>query len=401
MLRDLSHYEQVKVANQSKLLRVLCQKPATRSELARLTGLSPATVTNLTKELIAQGLVQESRTLESVGGRPPVLLEFNSMAGKVIGVRISRTRVQAALVNLGADALAWSEELLPDHSPEAVLQAALAVVGRLCVRNRVNLEELVGVGVAVPGIVQEASGTVRLSTFLNWREVPLGSLLQEALGVPVLVQRNGNASALAECYLSGEGTVTDLLYVHLGDGIGAGLVLDGRIYSGRTGRVGEIGHNIVDPHGPPCLCGNRGCLEALVSGNALAKQGQQLAASGKSPYLQAAAQESPLTAGHLIAAALQGDAAAGELLVNAGQYIGKAVAGIVNLLDMDEVVLGGDLLEAGEILLDSLERSFYSALLPFRVPEVRLRVSTIGPKAGVLGAATVVIQHFLSKGGRY
>src|SRR5690554_3701131 len=206
MLRDLSHYEQVKVANQSKLLRVLCQKPATRSELAKLTGLSPATVTNLTKELIAQGLVDESRTLESVGGRPPVLLEFNSNAGKVIGVRISRTRVQAALVNLGADALAWEEQRLPEHSPEAVLQVVVDVVRKLCVENRVHLEELVGIGVAVPGIVQEDTGVVRLSTFLQWREVSVGSQLEAVLGVPVLVQRNGNASALAECHLNGEQT---------------------------------------------------------------------------------------------------------------------------------------------------------------------------------------------------
>ncbi|MDI9438512.1 MAG: ROK family protein [Limnochordia bacterium] len=389
------------MTNQSRLLRVLCQKPATRSELAKLTGLSPATVTNLTKELIAQGLVDESRTLESVGGRPPVLLEFNSNAGKVIGVRISRTRVQAALVNLGADALAWEEQRLPEHSPEAVLQVVVDVVRKLCVENRVHLEELVGIGVAVPGIVQEDTGVVRLSTFLQWREVSVGSQLEAALGVPVLVQRNGNASALAECHLNGEQTATDLLYVHLGDGIGAGLVLDGRIYSGRTGRAGEIGHNIVDPHGPQCLCGNRGCLEVLVSGNALARQGQELAASGRSSCLQEAAKEAEITAAVVIAAAVQGDAAARELVATAGRYIGKAMAGIVNLLDMDEVVLGGDLLEAGDVLLDSLSLSFYGALLPFRVPEVRLRVTTIGPKAGVLGAATVVIQQFLSKGGRY
>lgn len=393
----MSHYDQVKVANQSKLLRILCGKPATRSELARLTGLSPATVSNLTKDLIEQGLVDETKRLESVGGRPPVLLEFNSNAGKVMGIRVSRSRLRAGLVNLGGEDLAWREQPLVGSSPQAVLEGITKLVLEMCAAAGLNLEELVGVGVAIPGIVQEEEGLVRFSTFLDWQEVPLGVQLQKKLGVPVFLQRNGNASAFAECQYGNGSQSQDLLYVHLGDGIGAGIVLDGQIYSGRTGRAGEIGHNIVDPHGPVCRCGKRGCLEALASGRALAMQGEELARLGGSPLLQSL---DTITPGDVIAAAQGGETPAQRLLDTAGQYIGTAVAGIVNLLDVAEVVLGGDLLEAGEFLLKPFTSSFHAALLPLRVPEVKIRVSQLGSQAGVLGAAAVVIHQFLSKGGR-
>lgn len=398
--RGVSHYEQVRTTNQRRLLAILGKTPATRSELAKMTGLSPATVTNLTRDLISLGLVRESERLESIGGRPPVLLEFNPNAGKAVGIRISRTQLQAGLVNLGGKVINYIERPLSSYTPKVVMEGMAVIIREVCAGESVDLSELVGVGVAVPGIVQEEEGLVSLSTVLNWREVPLGKELQECLGVPVVVQRNGNASALAEAYLGLDVVQPDLLYIHLGDGIGAGIVLSGYTHSGQMGRAGEIGHNIIDPSGPPCFCGNDGCLEAVASGKAIAAQGRRLAESGASPYLRELLSKSEFTSLEVIQAAKMGDKAAGGLLVRAGQYIGQAVAGLVNLLDISPVVFGGDLLTAGDFLLDPLVSSFKAALLPFEASNVTIRTSSLGPQAGVIGASSAMIQYFLFKGGK-
>ncbi len=398
--RRVSHYDQVRVTNQSKILRILGKTPSTRRELAKITGLSPAAVTNLTRELIGLGLVKETDRLESVGGRPPILLEFNPDAGRVIGVGLSRTKLQAALVNLGGEAHGLLERTLPSQSPEVVTECIAAAVREICDKFSTDLNELVGIGVAVPGIVDDKKGLVRLSTVLDWRQVHLGEDLENILGVPVSVQRNGNAAALAESFFGSDELLPELLYIHLGDGIGAGIIFDGRIYSGRSGRAGEIGHNIVDPHGPLCLCGNRGCLEAVASGRALVKQAQDLAAEGKCPALQRAFHRSELTCLKVIEAAKKGDPACRKFLNTAGNYIGQAIASLINLLDINTVVLGGDLTEAGDLLLKPLQANFKEALLQFEPVDVTIKTSVLGSKAGVLGAASVVVQQFLSKGGR-
>lgn len=398
--RGFAHYAEVKEHNKSRILRTISSAPTTRIDLARTTGLSPATITALVKELMAAGLVRESEALESMGGRRPVLLEFNPDARRAVGLSISQKRIQAAVVNLDGTILQFRERPLDSTFVDRVMEELVDLTRTVVREAQVEWDRVAGVGVAVPGTVDSGEGTVLLSTVMGWRELPLGRMLTQALAKPVRVQRNGNAAALAEAYFGRSEVQTDLLYLNLSTGIGAGIVLQGSLYAGLAGRAGEAGHMVLDPNGPVCLCGNRGCLEALASGPAIAARAAEAARAGQSPRLLELAKGEPaaLTAREVAQAAREGDPVAVALLEQTGRWIGLAIAGLVNLLDIRAVALGGGLSQAGEVLLQPIVKSAREAVLPFEGTPLTIWPSALWPRAGVIGAATLVIEEVLRHG---
>lgn len=395
--RGFAHYVEVKEHNKSRILRTISTAPTTRTDLARITGLSPATITSLVKELVGAGLVRETDNLESMGGRRPILLEFNPDARRAVGISISKQRLQAAVVNLDGTVVYLLERAIPSTDAALVVEQMAALTRAVVDAAGAEWERIAGIGVAVPGIVASGDGVVRLSTVMGWRDLPLGAQLAEALGKPVRVQRNGNAAALAEAYFGQSEVRTDLIYLNLSTGIGAGIILQGSLYTGVAERAGEAGHMVLNPTGPVCKCGNRGCLEALASGPAIAAQAAEAIRAGRSPLMLRLAGGEPeaITAKAVAAAASQGDEAARCILEEAGNWIGLAIAGLANLLDIRTIALGGGLSQAGDVLLQPIIRRAREAVLPFEGDPLVIRPSGLWPWAGVMGAATLVIEEVL------
>lgn len=395
--RGFAHYIEVKEHNKSRILRTISAAPTTRVDLVQLTGLSPATITTLVKELMAAGLVRETAPLESMGGRRPILLEFNPDARRAVGLSISQKRLQAAVVNLDGTIVHFGERPLESTEVGTVLADLVDLTRSVVAEAGVDWGQVPGIGVAVPGTVDSGEGVVLLSTVMGWRDLPLGSLLTQELAKPVRVQRNGNAAALAEAYFGRSEVQTDLLYLNLSTGIGAGILIHGNIYTGTGGRAGEAGHMVLDPRGPVCKCGNRGCLEALASGPAIAARAAEAVRAGRSPRLEALAEGDleNLTARQVARAAREGDPEARAILEEAGNWIGLAIAGLVNLLDLRSVALGGGLIQAGDLLLQPIIKRVREAVLPFEGAPLAIWPSGLWPRGGVIGAATLVIEEVL------
>ncbi|HMC70595.1 MAG TPA: ROK family transcriptional regulator, partial [Mycobacteriales bacterium] len=302
-----------------------------RVDIVRHANLSRATVSSLVSELLTRGLVREKaddRGLGS-GGRPPSLVELEPRAAAAVGVDIGRTHVRVAVADLVLDVIAEEARRVdvPDH-PDEALDIVVEVTERLLTQSGVDRRDLLGVGVGLPGPVDRASGRLGSVTILpGWVGLAPRAELEKRLGVPVLVENDANLGALAEGLVGAGRGSRVLAYVKVAAGVGAGLLVDGRLFRGATGAAGEIGHTTLQNSGPVCRCGNRGCLEQLAGAAALLAQ---MAAAG---FEVGDVEE-------LLQLAADGHAGARRVLADAGEHIGLAVANLVTLLDTDRVVIG-------------------------------------------------------------
>ncbi len=311
------------------------------------------------------------------------------MTRTVIAGDFGGTNLRAALVGETGEILARVEvDSTPDASPETALER----IGDLLadVRDR-GPDPPVAASLAVAGLIDADRGVVMVSPNIPaFRNLALTDPLSERLGIPVSIENDASAAALGEHrFGAGKGT-RHLLHATLGTGIGGGLVVDGRLYRGAQGLAGEIGHIVLDPAGPPCGCGARGCLEAIAGGVAFGRRAQRLVESGAAPILAEISGDRPATAGHLAEAARRGEAAAIAEIRNGGHTIGIGLGGIVNILNPDAVTLSGGLLGMGDLLLDPL-RAAMASLAYGPAAGTPVRTSTLGEDAGLLGAAAVAL----------
>lgn len=319
---------------------------ASRIELVRMTGLSPSTVGQIVGELIEDRVLVESGAVDLKRGRKPRLLEINPDAGVVVGIELSgRT---AAAFDLKCNARTRFGALVGERAltPDALVRAVADVAARCRAVN----PPPVAIGVSVPGTVDSASGRVITSTPLGWTDVPLGPMLTEATGLPAIVQPNMVSLVLEEAATGIAQDVANFVYLHLGmRGIAAGIAVNGSILRGAHLNAGEIGHVQVDPEGPPCNCGKRGCLGVVASGEAVLKAAQQSMKAGGA---------APASISELTRAAAAGDPIASSQLERAGETIGAAVAAVINLVNPELIAVGGAFAaQAAPILLPVIERT--------------------------------------------
>jgi len=347
-------------------------------------GLSRATVSSLLGELLERQLVQETpdaRRPES-GGRPPAVVELEPSAGAAVGVDVGRTHVRAVITDLALNVLAEAHERVdvPDH-PQETLQLVVDTTDRLLAEAGVDRASLLGVGLGLPGPVDRASGRVGSATILPaWVGLAPRAELERRLGAPVLVENDANLGALAEALLGAGRGSRVLAYVKVAAGVGAGLVVDGRLFRGASGTAGEIGHTTLANTGPVCRCGNRGCLEQLAGAQALLAQ---MAAAG--------VELDGVDA--LLAMARDGHAGARRVLADAGEQLGLAVANLVTLLDADRVVIGGELAAADELLVGPLRYAARSAAVTTAGSGIDIVASELGERAEVLGGVALVLRE--------
>lgn len=355
--------------------------PLSRAQIADLLELSPATITQGTRRLLAEGLlVQEApRPSPGGGGRPSIPLALVPESAHTIGVQVAHEHVTGVTTRLDAEVVHSFRHAFDPAAPDAVETLITLIRSEIEEIERRGLP-LSGVGVAVPGIVEPETGTLSMSVRLGWTGLPLAARLRSALGVPVFVDNDISAVTAAERLYGPGADEADFLLAAVGQGIGLGMVLDGAPYRGAAGAAGEFGHMPVQPDGPLCVCGNRGCLESLVSTEAL------LRSAHESGILSPAESEID----DLGAAARAGDQAAAELIQSAAALLGRALAGVVNLLGPRSVVIIGEITALWDLLAEPLHQGMYAHLIP-AVRETRIEVRPWDDEVIAASAARVVL----------
>lgn len=351
-----------------------------RSELARLTGLTPPTIGAITAALLADGLLVEGEGQPTASvGRRAVPLSLNPSWGVAIGILLSITRAQVVAVDLIGAVQGRAEfAVAAGASPDGVVALLADAVRRVV--TEVQPRRVVGAGAALHGLVDHATGVMRFAPHFGWRDVPFAAMLEERLGLPVLADNDVRCIALGELWFGAGQGVQNFICVRVGSGIGAGIVLDGRLFRGVGALAGEIGHFTIDLNGPPCHCGSRGCLETVASGPAIAR---------RAGFPSAA---------EVARAADAGDPRALHALAEAGTYVGVAIANLVKTLDPELVLIGGGVIRAGESLIAPLRRATAAHALDRRSAAVPVRPVALGDDAAAIGAGALVLERFFRGG---
>lgn len=333
-------------------------------------------MTQLTKDLLADGLLRELENQPSQGGRPARMLGLVASAGRAVGVKVAADHV--AFVEVGIDGTVLRTASEPFDASSTTMLASLAGLLRAFIAGGADTP-LLGVGVGVPGDVDTQGTGVVNSTQLGWANVPIGASLRRALGLPVLVENNVNALAMAERLYGLGRRHVNFLVVTIGTGVGAAIVLDGAVVRGTQGGAGEIGHIPVAEFGPTCSCGNQGCLETFIGESALVRIARERGVIGPRATIAA-----------LRAAADGGDAIAAALFGEAGHLLGRTLAGLVHVLDPEIVILLGEGTADWQHWSFGFEPAFRSALMPSR-RGVTVAVESWQDGSWAQGAATLVL----------
>ncbi len=377
------------------VLRLIWQKKRiSRAEIAGLAGLSRSTVSEIVGEILPMGIVTEVGEGPSRGGRRPIVLEFQDDSCVILGVEMGATHIVVALTDLRGRVLMW---LSRDHAVRTDPVGTRALIAELCdiclAAPAAGDRPLVGIGVAVASPV-DPSHPDRLSTIVlpAWGgRLGLDDLARK-YGVPLMVDNDANLGALAEHWWGAGQGVDDLAYIKLAMGIGSGHVIRGDIYRGATGVAGEIGHLSIDSQGKPCLCGLRGCLVTLVGAPALVERAAELAPSFPDSPLAGRT----VTIVELENAALAGDPLALQVAQEAAAHLGRAVAGLLNIMNPSMVIIGGMLARLGDLLLVPLRETIVSRTLVSSVAAAEIRAGGLGELGIAVGASTMVLKAALA-----
>src|SRR4051794_7943063 len=372
--------EALREGNRARLVDALRRAgTASRADLARATGLSRSTVSSLVADLAQRGVVTVRGDDRSRLGRPGVLLALDLSAGAALGVDFGHSHLRVAVADLSSTVLAERLEALDvDHRADEALDRAVALVDAVLADARVPRERVLGAGMGLPGPIDRRTGTVGSSVILpGWAGVRAADAMSARLGLPVAVDNDANLGALAEIAVGAGRGLDDVVYVKIASGIGAGLVLGGRLHHGATGVAGELGHVQVRADGAVCRCGNRGCLETM-------------AASG--PLLESMRPaHGPLTVRGMLDLAAGGDLGARRILEDAGRAVGAALADLCNHLNPEAIVVGGELAAAGDPLLGGVREAIDRRAQPAAAAAVRVVAGVLGERAELVGALALVI----------
>jgi len=399
--------------NRSVVLDAVRREAAglSRTEIAERTGLSPQAVTNVSRRLLDAGLIRESGTVISGPGKPRTMLQLEPGGSFALGVHVDPAVVTYVLLDLHGTVVAHTQTPTPSASrPDEVVGLIARTVDGLVAGSGVDRARLLGIGIAAPGPIDVEDGVVLDPPMLpRWRHVPLRRAIAEATGLPVLLEKDVAAAAVAELWFSDGASRRDFAFVYYGTGFGMGLVLGREVLRGASANAGDSGHITVDHEGRRCTCGRVGCVGELVTPHALSRQAVEAGVLGvgdvDEAVLAAALADSDPVDLHLIEEALvalaakarAGEAGALGVLRGAASHLARAVVVVVNLLDLDEVVFGGPFWEviAPYVLAALPDEVRSSEALVARHP-IAIVTSSIGEDVAAVGAACLVLDHAFS-----
>lgn len=391
-LPKVGRYNQAVVLDQIQLADGI-----SRVEIAERTGLTPQTVSGIVRRLIDEGMVREdgaSRVLN--GGKPRTTLRLNPDARAAVGVHFDPVKLTCTVVDLLGRPLAVRRRPVSSGTdPADVVAAMAALVGEVLAESQVPSDRVLGVGLAAPGPLDQNRGLIVAPPQLsNWTRVPVQRMLAEATGLPVTLDNDATAAAVAERWSGAGKGVAHFAYLYFGTGIGGGLILNHQVYRGGSLNAGEFGHSTVLADGPACYCGNHGCLERLVNPSALVEQAHTRLATGRRSVLAEPFAADPATVDHaaVLRAAANGDPLAVGIVDEAAGHVASVAVSVANFVDVDLIVLGGHGIEHVE---DRFAAAVAAALstrpLSRHIRVVEVAASPLGADAAVVGAATLVL----------
>lgn len=363
-----------------------------RVELTQATGLTAATISTVVRRLIDDGLVLEVGRAESTGGKPRMLLELDPLARYAVGVHLDHAGITYVIANLGGAIVArWKRPGAGSDDPREVVGRIGGEIAATVARVGVDPARLLGLGVVSPGPISASTGmTLTPPVMQAWTEFPLAAALEDAVGLPVLLDNDATAAAIGEYWSGGIAAGAAFAALYMGTGIGSGIIVDGTVYRGSSSNAGEIGHICVDLDGPDCWCGSVGCVEALAGPAAVVASardaGVELPGRGVSEDFAVLAR-----------AAARGEELPMRILQRSARYVGVAAQTLANILDLELVVLTGPAFAlAGSLYVPEVERRLGQSFFARGSHPVRVAISTNAPEAAAVGAAALVLQSELA-----
>jgi glucokinase-like ROK family protein len=372
-----------------------------RSEVSNITGWSKAKASQEIRSLVDKGYLMEVGEGVSQGGRKPRLLRINNQLGYVAGIDIGATSLDIALADVTGSILQRCFETTDVHlHPESVLGRCTQLLLELLKAQGAFPDQLLGIGVGVPGPVDFGRGVLVAPPLMpEWENFPIRDYFKQVFQAAfVVVDNDVNIMALGE-QRAGDGAGIDhFVFVKIGTGIGAGIVSNGRIHRGGDGCAGDIGHICVDKEGPLCACGNRGCLEAMAAGPAIASKAVEAARNGTSSILSQVRESNGGTLGpeDVNAACREGDQAALDIIRESGQMIGDVLASLVNFFNPSHIFVGGGITNFGNHLLVAIRKAVLHRSLPLATTHLSIKFSRMGSNAGVMGAISLALDYLFT-----
>lgn len=360
---------------------VLTRGPLSRRDAARLTGLSAASVTKLVKPMISHGYLVENDREAGVPGRPQIPLQVDPARHHAIGLKLTDSEIIGVVADLNAAVLSSHRLKYTDTSPHGVVAAISELTAMLQDRAPAGDDRLLGIGIGVGGHVNGNTGVVVEGPFLNWHDVPLRQLVTEATGLPAIIENDVNTLALAEQWFGAGSSFSTFAVITLGLGVGCALVFEGQLWRGVSGAAGEFGHMVVDPEGPLCHCGKRGCLEAVVGDQAIAAAMSKAAGRRIGKVSQ------------VVSAAHAGDPDAREIFSQAGIALGRAIASLLNLLNPPLVILSGEGITNSDLFIDALRAELSRDAFSTTAQDCTLLVHPLPDETWARGAAASMLRH--------
>jgi len=387
--------------NKIKVLNIVRNSNGTsRADIARQSGLSAPTISRIVEDLIEKGLIEEMGAGVSKGGRRPTMVRFSGDNNYIVGIDLGTTNILGVLSNLDAKIIA--EVKRPTQVEEgftSVMSRTSEVIKELTGNLGSKASRIYGIGMAVAGLINRKRNIVEFSPNFHWHEVDVVGTLSPNHDVPIIFDNVTRVMALGEMVYGIGKQTRNFICVNVGYGIGAGIVFMGKPLYGPTGMVGEFGHITLDKDSEiQCDCGNFGCLEALASGQAIAQSARQALENGSSSALKDMSDNdlSSITAQMVANAAKQGDSLAWSVFDRAAEYLGIGIAGLINLLSPEAIVIGGGVAQAGDILFDKVRKTVNSRSLKKISKDVQIVPAKFGTNAAVMGAVALVLDQVLN-----
>lgn len=393
----------INTINKQNVINVIrTNGPIFKAEISRITGLSLPTVMKITDEFIEKGLVREIGKGESSGGKPPQLIEFIPDSYYIIGVDIGTTNITSIMMDLSAAII--YKNVIPTgikDPPDEVIQRVIDSIDLTIAASGIKPDRMLGIGIGIPGLLDCEAGKVLFSPDFKWEDVDIVGPLKAKFKTTILMNNVSRAMAMGEKWFGLGKGIDNFMCINLGYGIGSAIIIGGELYSGSSGSSGELGHMTLEKNGPLCSCGNYGCLEALASANAISNKARFFIERGEKSLILNLAGGNPdsIEAKTVFDAAKQGDSLALEIIHEAIEYIGIAIAGIINFLDPELIILEGGVSRAGKILTEGLQKVIGRRQMKYAGKHTRVAISELGMNATAIGAASFLLKRLIETGG--
>ena len=411
MIKELTHRKTQTRAGNAKLISELNKVKVTnlvrdndglsRADLAKRSGLSAPTISRIIEGLIREGLVTEIGVGVSHGGRKPTLLKFSGFDSYIVGIDLGTTNIYGVLSDLDANIVAEIKTpTLVEKGFDRVMEQTSEVISELRGHLRSRKGRICGIGLAIAGLINRDREIVEFSPDFHWHDVDVRAALSRShADIPIIFDNVTRVMSLGEIWYGAGRNYQDFVMVNIGYGIGAGVIIRGTPLYGSLGMAGEFGHITFDKDSDAqCECGNFGCLEALASGNAIAKAARKELENGAASDLLKACDGDPsrLTAEMVVQSAKRGDGVAWRVFDVAAEYIGVGIAGLINLYNPEAVFIGGGVAQAGDILFDRVRRTVQKRALKRTAGAASILPATFGLKSAVMGAVSLILSSVVN-----